>query len=123
MQEVTQDSAWCNGEVVYLAGEMAHALPDCLGFMVTRVPETGADAGQRRVSPTWLAFSNQSNPQWIEQDSSVWPIQSFQWRDRLPRAQGEQCMPPATSFFGRVSIATHKRQTLTEVYGFVVEQI
>jgi hypothetical protein len=44
-------------------------------------------------------------------------------RNRLPRAQDEECMPPATSFFGRVSIATHKRQTLTGVYGFVVGKI
>ena len=44
-------------------------------------------------------------------------------RNRLPRAQDQKCMSPATSFFGRVSIATHKCQTLTEVHGFVVGQI
>ncbi|HUO40150.1 MAG TPA: phospholipase D-like domain-containing protein [Mycobacterium sp.] len=81
MRHVTQAGAWCNGEVAYLAWDMAQPLPDCLGFMVTRVHETGEEAGARRVLPTWLAFSDQSNPQWIEQDSSVWPIQGFQWRD------------------------------------------
>jgi hypothetical protein len=59
MQEVTRAGAWCNGEVAYLAWDMANAVTDCLGFMVTRVHETGADAGQRRVLPTWLAFSDQ----------------------------------------------------------------
>jgi hypothetical protein len=44
-------------------------------------------------------------------------------RNRLPRAQHQDRMPPATSFFGPVSIATHRRQTLTEVHGFVVGQI
>ncbi len=73
--------AWCNGEVAYLAWQVEHKIKDWLGFMVTRVHETGEDAGQRRLLPTWIAFVDQSNPQWIEQDSSVWPIQSFEWRD------------------------------------------
>jgi hypothetical protein len=44
-------------------------------------------------------------------------------RHRLPPAPDAACMPPATSFFGRVSIATHKRQTPAEVHGFVVAAI
>jgi hypothetical protein len=44
-------------------------------------------------------------------------------RNRLPRAQDEQCMPPATSIFGRGWIATNKYQTLTEVYGVIMGQI
>jgi hypothetical protein len=44
-------------------------------------------------------------------------------RNRLPRAQDQDRMPPATSFFGPVSIATRKRQTRTEVDGFAVGQI
>ena len=54
-------------------GSRAAGLPGLHGHQ-------GARNG-RRVLPTWLAFSDQSNPQWIEQDSSVWPIQSFQWSD------------------------------------------
>ncbi|MEK1855854.1 MAG: hypothetical protein AAAC48_29315, partial [Phyllobacterium sp.] len=49
--------------------------------MITRVHETGMDAGARRILPTWIAFTDQSNPDWLEQDSSVWPIQQYQWRD------------------------------------------
>jgi hypothetical protein len=95
MQEVIRAGAWCNGEVAYLAWDMANPLTDCLGFMVTRVHETGADAGQRRVLPTWLAFNDQSNPHWIEQDSSVWPIQSFQWRDlTLRRSRNTTAVRP-----------------------------
>jgi hypothetical protein len=78
---IQKAGAWCNGEVAYLAWQVEHKIKDCLGFMVTRVHETGEDAGQRRLLPTWVAFVDQSNPQWIEQDSSVWPIQSFEWRD------------------------------------------
>jgi len=81
MRLVTKAAAWCNGEVAYLAWDVAQNIENCLGFMVTRVHETGTDAGQRRVLPTWVAFTDQSNPNWNEQDSSVWPIQRFEWRD------------------------------------------
>ena len=37
--------------------------------------------GKRRILPTWIAFTDQNNPNWNEQDSSVWPIQNFHWRD------------------------------------------
>jgi hypothetical protein len=78
---VTIAGAWSNGEVAYIAWRVAAKIPDCLGFMITRVHETGADAGQRRILPTWIAFDDQSNPNWNEQDASVWPIQRFEWRD------------------------------------------
>jgi phosphatidylserine/phosphatidylglycerophosphate/cardiolipin synthase-like enzyme len=81
MKLVTRAGAWSNGEVGYLAWDMAAELTDCLGFMITRVHETGTDAGQRRILPTWLAFTDQSNPNWNQQDTSVWPVQRFEWRD------------------------------------------
>nr|WP_246413231.1 phospholipase D-like domain-containing protein [Methylobacterium brachythecii] len=56
-------------------------IADCLGFMVTRVHETGPEAGSRRILPTWIAFTDQANPDWQNQDSSVWPIQQYEWRD------------------------------------------
>jgi len=77
---IKKAGAWCNGEVAYLAWQ-AEKIDGCLGFMITRVHETGADAGQRRILPTWIAFTDQSNPDWLEQDSSVWPIQNYEWRD------------------------------------------
>ena len=78
---ISAAGAWCNGEVAYLAWRVEEKIPECLGFMITRVHETGADAGKRRILPTWVAFEDQSNPNWNEQDSSVWPIQRFEWRD------------------------------------------
>jgi hypothetical protein len=83
MKLVTRAGAWCNGEIAYIAWDVdvKKPIPDCLGFMITRVHETGEDAGQRRILPTWVAFTDQSNPSWNEQDSSVWPIQRFDWRD------------------------------------------
>src|SRR5579859_1083909 len=78
---IIKAGAWSNGEVAYLAWQVEKAIPGCLGFMITRVHETGPDAGERRILPTWIAFTDQSNPDWLAQDSSVWPIQSFEWRD------------------------------------------
>jgi PLD-like domain len=73
--------AWCNGEVAYLAWRIDRHIDGCLGFMITRVHETGPDAGQRRILPSWIAFTDQSNPNWQAQDTSVWPVQNFEWRD------------------------------------------
>jgi phosphatidylserine/phosphatidylglycerophosphate/cardiolipin synthase-like enzyme len=81
MQLVTKAGAWSNGEVAYIAWDVAKEIEGCLGFMVTRIHETGGDAGQHRILPTWVAFTDESNPNWNEQDSSVWPIQRFEWRD------------------------------------------
>ena len=39
--------AWGNGEVAFVAWQIAKSIDGCLGFMVTRVHETGADAGAR----------------------------------------------------------------------------
>src|SRR5260221_7588706 len=81
MRLVTRAGAWCNGEVAYIAWDIEKKIDGCLGFMITRVHETGADAPQNRILPTWVAFSDQNNPNWNEQDTSVWPIQRFDWRD------------------------------------------
>jgi phosphatidylserine/phosphatidylglycerophosphate/cardiolipin synthase-like enzyme len=81
MKYVTHAGAWSNGEIAYLAWDVEGKITGALGFMITRVHETGADTGARRRLPTWVAFTDQSNPNWIAQDSSVWPIQAFEWRD------------------------------------------
>lgn len=81
MGKLTRAHAWCNGEVAYVAWAADGPIAGCIGFMVTRVHETGQDAGTKRILPTWIAFTDQSNPDWLEQDSSVWPIQQYQWRD------------------------------------------
>ncbi|WP_342360032.1 phospholipase D-like domain-containing protein [Terrarubrum flagellatum] len=81
MKLVKRAGAWCNGEVAYIAWDIDEKIDDCLGFMVTRIHLSGADKGKRRILPTWVAFQDQNNPNWNEQDSSVWPIQRFEWRD------------------------------------------
>jgi len=81
MGKIVKAEAWCNGEVAYLAWVADAKIADCLGFLVTRVHETGPGAPARRILPTWIGFTDQSNPDWLDEDSSVWPIQQYQWRD------------------------------------------
>lgn len=78
MAEIVRACAFCNDEVAYLAWETDGKIKGCFGFMVTRI---FVETGERRVLPTWVAFKTQSNPNWEEQDTSVWPIQKFSWRD------------------------------------------
>lgn len=81
MGKIISAAAWCNGEVAYLAWRADGPIADCLGFMITRVQVASDGTETRRVLPTWIAFTDQSNPKWLDQDSSVWPIQQYQWRD------------------------------------------
>jgi len=78
MAKVVEARAFCNNEVAYLAWKTDGKINDCLGFMITRI---NLDTGERRLLPAWVAFDTQSNPKWEEQDTSVWPIQKFSWRD------------------------------------------
>jgi phosphatidylserine/phosphatidylglycerophosphate/cardiolipin synthase-like enzyme len=78
MAKLVRARAWCNNEVAYLAWQADGKIDGCLGFMVTRIH---LDTHERRNLPTWVAFTTQSNPDWEEQDTSVWPIQKFSWRD------------------------------------------
>jgi hypothetical protein len=89
MQLIKKAGAWSNGEVAYLAWKVDGKIDNCLGFMITRVHETGGDAGQHRILPTWISFDDQSNPDWNAQDASVWPIQAYEWRDLTLRKSRE----------------------------------
>lgn len=50
--------------------------------MITRIHlDAQGNETARRLLPSWAAFKTQSNPDWEEQVTSVWPIQKFSWRD------------------------------------------
>jgi len=78
MPKIIKANAWCNNEVAYLAWKTDGKIEDCLGFMITRIH---LETGERRMLPTWVAFDTQSNPDWVAQDTSVWPVQKYSWRD------------------------------------------
>jgi phosphatidylserine/phosphatidylglycerophosphate/cardiolipin synthase-like enzyme len=113
MAKVVEARAFCNNEVAYLAWKTDGKISDCLGFMITRV---NLETGERRLLPAWVAFDTQSNPKWEEQDTSVWPIQKFSWRDltlrrsrntlevRLPFRAKYEIVPVGRAAPGRVPV-------------------
>ncbi|HEV2835163.1 MAG TPA: phospholipase D-like domain-containing protein [Pyrinomonadaceae bacterium] len=89
MGQITTVHAWANNEVAYVAWDVDKKIKGCLGFDVTRVylNDDGsvaqkADGSEDRIKcATWVAFKGQSNPNWLPQDTSVWPVQKMSWRD------------------------------------------
>jgi hypothetical protein len=89
MAKITSANAWANNEVAYIAWDTDGKMPDCLGFEVTRVYlDAGGKVAKRpdgsddRVKcAAWVAFKGQRNRDWISQDTGVWPVQKFSWRD------------------------------------------
>lgn len=89
MAKITSAKAWANNEVAYVAWHTDGKIPGCLGFEVTRVYLDAAGNVAKRPDGTddrvkcaaWVAFKGQRNPNWIAQDTGVWPVQKFSWRD------------------------------------------
>lgn len=61
-------------------------LAGCLGFEITRI----YDDDSTRILAAWVPFEGQSNPDWQPQDTSVWPVQKFTWRDLTVRQRRDQ---------------------------------
>src|SRR5262245_7302431 len=82
MANLVRARAFCNNEVAYLAWQADGKIDGCLGFMITRIHlDDKGNEVYRRILPAWVAFETQSNPDWEEQDTSVWPVQKYSWRD------------------------------------------
>jgi phosphatidylserine/phosphatidylglycerophosphate/cardiolipin synthase-like enzyme len=89
MPKITSANAWANNEVGFVAWNTDGKIPGCLGFEVTRVYLDAAgnvakrpDGSDDRIKcAAWVAFKGQRNPEWVPQDTGVWPVQKFSWRD------------------------------------------
>jgi phosphatidylserine/phosphatidylglycerophosphate/cardiolipin synthase-like enzyme len=83
MANITCAVAFSNNEVAFLAWEVDQApIPGCLGFHVVR-EYLGADdkvVGEKALA-SYVAFKGQRNPDWLPQNTTVWPVQKFTWRD------------------------------------------
>jgi phosphatidylserine/phosphatidylglycerophosphate/cardiolipin synthase-like enzyme len=110
MSKLTNARAWCNNEVAYLAWKTDGKIDGCLGFMITRIHlDDHGNEVERRILPSWVAFKTQSNANWEQQDTSVWPIQKFSWRDLTLRRSRDtlNVRPPAfTARYEIVPIGT-----------------
>jgi phosphatidylserine/phosphatidylglycerophosphate/cardiolipin synthase-like enzyme len=89
MGQIISARAWANNEVAYVAWDIDKKIDDCLGFDVTRVylNDDGSvvlrpDGTEDRVKcAAWVSFKGQGNPNWLPQDTGVWPVQKISWRD------------------------------------------
>lgn len=79
-------NAYANNAVAFVAWVPNGTIKDCLGFEVTRIYEDGTE----RVLAAWVPFEGQDNKDWKPQDTSVWPVQKFWWRDLTARQRRDE---------------------------------
>jgi phosphatidylserine/phosphatidylglycerophosphate/cardiolipin synthase-like enzyme len=83
MPRIVQATAYANNEVGFLAWRVdTGTIPGCLGFHIVREHLDDHDMViLERPLAAYVAFKGQSNPDWQAQNTSIWPIQKFNWRD------------------------------------------
>ncbi|HUL67603.1 MAG TPA: hypothetical protein VLW55_23620 [Burkholderiaceae bacterium] len=105
MGKLVLAQACCNNEVGYLAWRTDGRIDGCLGFMITRIQlDANGVEVERRNLPSWVAFDTQSNPDWVDQDTSVWPIQKFSWRDLTLRRRRDSLATRPPDFSAKYEI-------------------
>lgn len=87
MSKIVSATAFANNEITLVAWALKVAIPDCMGFEITRIY---TDTGEERVLPAWVPFEGQKNPKWIPQTTSVWPIQKLYWNDLTARKRRDE---------------------------------
>jgi phosphatidylserine/phosphatidylglycerophosphate/cardiolipin synthase-like enzyme len=83
MTKITRATAFSNNEVAYIAWEIdGPAIPDCLGFNIVReFLNAAGDVIEAKPLAAYVAFKGQHNPDGLAQNTTVWPVQKFNWRD------------------------------------------
>jgi phosphatidylserine/phosphatidylglycerophosphate/cardiolipin synthase-like enzyme len=82
MSAINHAFAFANNEVAYLAWTVDGTIPGCLGFHIAREYLDANDKViEERPLAAYVAFKGQRNPDWLPQNTSVWPVQKFNWRD------------------------------------------
>jgi phosphatidylserine/phosphatidylglycerophosphate/cardiolipin synthase-like enzyme len=81
--QITKATAIANNEVAFLAWRtQPESIPDCLGFNIVReYLDKNGKVTERRPLAAYVAFKGQSNPDWESQNTTIWPVQKFNWRD------------------------------------------
>jgi hypothetical protein len=82
MGHIISARAYANNEVAFIAWTLDEVIDGCLGFEITRVY---LDTNEERGLAVWVPFKGQSNPKWLPQTTSVWPVQKLIWRDLTVR--------------------------------------
>lgn len=92
MAMITRAAAIANNEVAYLAWTIDGAqIPGCLGFHIVREYLDASDhVTAERPLASYVAFKGQRNPDWQAQNTTVWPVQKFTWRDLTLRKRRDK---------------------------------
>ena len=83
MTKITRAAAFSNNEVAYIAWEIDDpTIPGCLGFNIVReFLNSAGDVIEAKPLAAYVAFKGQHNPGGLAQNTTVWPVQKFNWRD------------------------------------------
>jgi phosphatidylserine/phosphatidylglycerophosphate/cardiolipin synthase-like enzyme len=83
MANIVHAVAFANNEVAFLAWEIDQdTIPGCLGFSIVReYLDVHDQVFKERPLASYVAFKGQRNPDWLPQNTTVWPVQKFNWRD------------------------------------------
>lgn len=98
MAKIVRATAFANNEVAFIAWETdPPSIPGCLGFHIVReYLDAGGNTTDERPLASYVAFEGQDNPDWQPQNTSVWPVQKFTWRDlTLRRRRDAATLRPA----------------------------
>ena len=92
MVHVVKATAIVNNEVAFLAWRTDPVtIPDCLGFNIVREYLDDSDAvREARPLASYVAFDGQGNSDWQSQNTSIWPVQKFNWRDLTLRRRRDE---------------------------------
>ena len=81
---VNKATAIANNDTVFLSWVYDDKIADCLGFAVYRTDSVG----QSTPLPAWVGFQGGSNPAWMHKDTTIWPVQKFNWGDFTAKRGG-----------------------------------
>lgn len=92
MVMITRARAFANNEVAFLAWAIdGESIPGCLGFHIVREYLDATDqVTEERPLASYVAFKGQRNPGWLPQNTTVWPVQKFSWRDLTLRKKRDR---------------------------------
>lgn len=75
-----------NNDVVFLAWRYAEPIDGCLGFSIRRKELSG---GKFAPLPAWVGWEGGDNPDWKAENTDIWPVQKFNWRDFTAKPGGQ----------------------------------
>ncbi len=76
-----------SNDVVFLAWQYNQKIDNCLGFSVRR-KDLGKAGSDFQALPAWVGWQGGSNADWKAQNTDIWPVQKFNWRDFTAQAGG-----------------------------------